>query len=295
MTRMPNQDELTLIQEKEARMKELERDLEQAKEEYHRAIRQMHVAGKSMREIAKLLNLSHQRVHQIIESENKGWRAWLKPIKPDIVCSFCGLAAVRVNKLVQGPNIFACDFCITSCSIVLETDCPGHSILSGGNEFKKIDASSKLRCSFCGKLPSYKRHVIAGNNHQVCNKCVELSLQYMQLGKPDRQKVAEQEPLTSEPSKKTTVVILHLRIERNSKWVRGIKRSIEDIEFFVLPSYLPKRLSDREYELQVSYKDDKDLDDRMNELLEECHRMADSRNCFSESDIHEKGGERYWD
>jgi DNA-binding Lrp family transcriptional regulator len=292
---MPNKNELTLIQEKEARMKELERDLEQAKEEYHSAIRQMHVAGKSMREIAKLLNLSHQRVHQIIESENKGWRAWLKPIKPDIACSFCGLAAVRVKKLVQGPNIFACDFCITSCSMVLEANCPSYSILSGGNDFKKIDLTSKLRCSFCGKLPSQKRQVIAGKNHQVCDKCVDLALQYMQIDKAGKNEVAKKEPPAPEPSKRIAVVILRLRIERNSKWVRGIKRSIEDIEFFVLPSYLPKRLSDREYELQVSYEDDKDLDDRMYELLGECHRMADSRNCFSESDIHEKGTERYWD
>jgi hypothetical protein len=179
--------------------------------------------------------------------------------------------------------------------MVLEANCPSYSILSGGNDFKKIDLTSKLRCSFCGKLPSQKRLVIAGKNHQVCDKCVDLALQYMQIDKAGKNEVAKKEPPAPEPSKRIAVVILRLRIERNSKWVRGIKRSIEDIEFFVLPSYLPKRLSDREYELQVSYEDDKDLDDRMYELLGECHRMADSRNCFSESDIHEKGTERYWD
>lgn len=100
---------------------------------------------------------------------------------------------------------------------------------------------------------------------------------------------------TTLPSTKKTVVILHLRIERNSKFVRGIKKTIEDIEYFVLPSYRPKKLSDREYELEVSYDDDKDLDDQMNELLMECQHHADLRNCFSESDVKEKGKDRHWD
>jgi hypothetical protein len=39
-----------------------------ARAEYHHAIRRLHAAGGSMREIAQALGLSHQRVHQIVEA-----------------------------------------------------------------------------------------------------------------------------------------------------------------------------------------------------------------------------------
>jgi hypothetical protein len=46
-----------------------ERDLELARVDYHDAIRRLHAAGGSMREIADHLGLSHQRVHQIVGDE----------------------------------------------------------------------------------------------------------------------------------------------------------------------------------------------------------------------------------
>lgn len=44
-----------------------ERDLDLARADYHDAIRRLHAAGGSMREIADELGLSHQRVHQIVD------------------------------------------------------------------------------------------------------------------------------------------------------------------------------------------------------------------------------------
>jgi hypothetical protein len=38
-----------------------------AKVDYHQAIRRLHAAGGSLREIAEALRMSHQRVHQIID------------------------------------------------------------------------------------------------------------------------------------------------------------------------------------------------------------------------------------
>lgn len=290
---MQETDDLTLVLEKEAKIKELETTLELAKEDYHGAIRQMHIGGKSMREIAKLLNLSHQRVHQIIESENRGWRAWLKLAKPELRCSLCDLRADQVQKLVQGPNIFACNICITSCSMVLPMNSKGASVMSRGNDFKKLPPTAKLRCSFCGKLPSHRLDVVAGANHQVCSRCIGIALKYME--EDPTAPVKSSQTHSSEPLPKKVTVILRLRIERNSKYVRGIKKTIEDIEFFVLRSFSYKSLADSEYELEISYKDDKDLDSQINDILQECHNMADSRNCFSESDVKEKGTERYWD
>jgi hypothetical protein len=73
-------DEKTLTEARELRSRrlELQHDADRAKLDYHHAIRRLHAAGGSMREIAEALDLSHQRVHQIVEgdepvSERMGW------------------------------------------------------------------------------------------------------------------------------------------------------------------------------------------------------------------------------
>jgi hypothetical protein len=64
-------DETTLTEARElrSRLLELQHDADRAKLDYHHAIRRLHAAGGSMREIAEALDLSHQRVHQIIEGD----------------------------------------------------------------------------------------------------------------------------------------------------------------------------------------------------------------------------------
>ena len=54
-----------------------------AKVDYHQAIRRLHAAGGSLREIAEALRLSHQRVHQIIdEAEPTRRRRWRRHPQP---------------------------------------------------------------------------------------------------------------------------------------------------------------------------------------------------------------------
>jgi Clp amino terminal domain, pathogenicity island component len=69
---------LTEARELRSRLLELQHDADRAKLDYHHAIRRLHAAGGSMREIAEVLDLSHQRVHQIVEGdqpvgERMGW------------------------------------------------------------------------------------------------------------------------------------------------------------------------------------------------------------------------------
>ena len=47
----------------------LQHELERVRADYHHAIRRLHAAGASMREIAESLGVSHQRVHQILEED----------------------------------------------------------------------------------------------------------------------------------------------------------------------------------------------------------------------------------
>jgi Clp amino terminal domain, pathogenicity island component len=49
------------------RLVDLESQTAHARIDYHHAIKKLHAAGGSLREIAEALELSHQRVHQIVE------------------------------------------------------------------------------------------------------------------------------------------------------------------------------------------------------------------------------------
>ncbi|HEV8251099.1 MAG TPA: Clp protease N-terminal domain-containing protein [Gaiellaceae bacterium] len=48
-----------------------QREQDDARADYHQAIRRLHAAGASMREIAEALGISHQRVHQIVDEEGR--------------------------------------------------------------------------------------------------------------------------------------------------------------------------------------------------------------------------------
>jgi Clp amino terminal domain, pathogenicity island component len=62
-------DEQILAEAKEARgrLVDLESQTAHVRVDYHHAIKKLHAAGGSLREIADALELSHQRVHQIVE------------------------------------------------------------------------------------------------------------------------------------------------------------------------------------------------------------------------------------
>ena len=62
-------DEQILAEAKEARQRlvDLESQTAHLRVDYQHAIKKLHAAGGSLREIAEALELSHQRVHQIVE------------------------------------------------------------------------------------------------------------------------------------------------------------------------------------------------------------------------------------
>ena len=93
---------------------------------------------------------------------------------------------------------------------------------------------------------------------------------------------------------KVATVLLTLRIENNSKFVRGKKRTIEHIECFYLEEFDVTRRPNGEYELKVPYESDEDLDEAVNELRSDIASDADDRHCFSESDARMEGHDRHW-
>ncbi len=93
---------------------------------------------------------------------------------------------------------------------------------------------------------------------------------------------------------KTTTLRLWLRVEHNSKFVRGKTRARQDIEDYHLRQYRMQKLNDCEYELTFSYQDDADPNQQVYRLLQDVANEAELRHCFTEADVQEKGTERSW-
>src|SRR5690349_6357846 len=98
------------------RLIDAERDADVARADFHRAVRRLHLNGASLRELAAGLGLSHQRVHQIVESAG-GSRRWLPRdrVRPDpglLACTFCGKDQSQVKKLIAGPSVYICNSCV---------------------------------------------------------------------------------------------------------------------------------------------------------------------------------------
>ena len=90
---------------------------------------------------------------------------------------------------------------------------------------------------------------------------------------------------------------MHLVVENNNKFVRGKKRSLEEIENLVLARYAMHKPDPKgyDYELTIPYKNDKDLDDTIYDILREASNIADMRNGFIEADVIAlDGSERNW-
>ena len=100
----------------EERLIDAERDAEVHRAEFHHAVRRLHLHGASLRELAGALGLSHQRVHQIVESAG-GSRRWLRQREPAqravsrpglrLACTFCGRDQAQARKLIAGPHVYA--------------------------------------------------------------------------------------------------------------------------------------------------------------------------------------------
>jgi hypothetical protein len=169
------------------RLIESQHAAEQARADYHHAIRRLHAAGGSLREIAEALRLSHQRVHQIIdeaaEPTRRWWRrrgpGWQGPAGP---CSFCGRSREECAKLIAGPGLFICERCVAHASR-LDANV---SVEDGAGAPMLVEPSgSEVRCSFCGKEARQVRHLVAsgltvapggkfGQGARICDECLVL-------------------------------------------------------------------------------------------------------------------------
>src|SRR5262252_8735451 len=136
----------------EARVFKAERDAAAARAEFHRAIRQLQLAGGSLREIAEEFGLSHQRVHQIVEASggSRNWRRGPAGSAELLSCTFCGKHQKQVKKLIAGPHAYICDRCIDSVHSVLGP--AGNTASPPITTIRQVSVEDRAtQCSFCAK------------------------------------------------------------------------------------------------------------------------------------------------
>jgi ClpX C4-type zinc finger protein len=145
-----------------AALAEAERQVLMSRAEYHTAIRRLHQAGGSLREIAEGLSLSHQRVQQIVNAAGGSWwQLWRgRRGKRDAVCTWCDRPPSEVAKLIAGPNVFICDECIAAA----ETSRARQRAAPAGHR-------SSRRCGFCSRRANSTRSIVEGTT-SICSDCL---------------------------------------------------------------------------------------------------------------------------
>jgi hypothetical protein len=151
-----------------AKLDEAERQVLLTRADYHTAVRRLHLGGASLREVADALDMSHQRVQQIVGKAGGTWwqRAWgSRNHKRDAICTFWGRPPSEVAKLIAGPNVYICDGCVANAErAVAGSPHAGLLVLS---------KEALARCSFCGKRNRGDRRLAAAPNARVCGACLQ--------------------------------------------------------------------------------------------------------------------------
>lgn len=158
----------------EARVIDAEHAAEVARADFHRAVRRLQLAGASLREIADVLGLSHQRVHQIVESAggSRRWRSRRPAAEHLQSCTFCGRDQKHVKTLIAGPGVHICDRCIVRADTALAT---GKTAVEPGGALGPVRAEARAeRCSFCGKRRYQVAGMAAAERARICDECLRL-------------------------------------------------------------------------------------------------------------------------
>jgi len=171
---MPIETELlAAATEAEERLIETEHKAEIARADFHRAVRRLQLSGGSLREIADVLGLSHQRVHQIVE-EAGGGRRWRK--RKDNgearACSFCGRPQRKTRRLVAGPGVFVCERCVGLATDVISSGSQAETPL--GVLAALSDEHARERCSFCGKRRTQVSGLASTGAAAICSACLQI-------------------------------------------------------------------------------------------------------------------------
>ena len=175
---MLNPELLDQARARRADLEEADRQALLSRAEYHTAIRRLHLAGGSVREVAQALSLSHQRVQQIVAGAGGTWwrRMWrTRTARPDAVCTWCGRPPSEVAKLIAGPSVYICDGCIVDA----ERAASGRE---AGSFSLTTRGSIRRHCSFCGRTAAKMRPLLTAAASHICRACLQTCRQIVDSG-----------------------------------------------------------------------------------------------------------------
>jgi hypothetical protein len=173
-----NERSLAKARDAGAKLAEAEHQTQLARSEYHTMVRRIHLAGASLREIAQALELSHQRVHQMVGVAGGSWwqRIWhSRNIKGNLVCTFCGRPEKQLAKLIAGPKVFICDACVS----LADQSMTAKSSSAAGKLGTISGKDAKIRCSFCGKSGTIHRPLVKTPAANICEECLNVCKQIL--------------------------------------------------------------------------------------------------------------------
>ena len=144
-----------------------------ARADFEHAVRRLHAAGATFREIGAALELSHQRVHQIVDdgSPRRGRRDRARRDRRPQRCSFCGRDDNAVEKLVAGPGVFICERCV---ELAVEAGTSGASVADGRIRVTPLPGHAAEQCRFCGKTGALVAYLVARGEARICSECLVL-------------------------------------------------------------------------------------------------------------------------
>jgi hypothetical protein len=172
------------------RCHDLERELGRARADFCDAVRALHASGASLREIAPALELSHQRVHQLVEGTGGGlwarlgWGRRVPGSPAPRSCSFCGIGQFDTRRLVAGPGVYICDGCVASATRV------GSGSAASKEDLERFHVPAPddraLRCNFCGRQRRRVGHLVTGGEplRAICDGCLGLCREVVGRAQP---------------------------------------------------------------------------------------------------------------
>jgi hypothetical protein len=165
-------DELLLAQAREAQAAQVhaQAQAELARVRFTNAVRRLHPGGASMREIGRALDLSHQRVHQLVTGKDKNGRR--------LACSFCGADQGAARKLIAGPGVYVCDACVALAGGMFAgnaaADQRWSALRTAAGRAPRRKPGAGDSCSFCGKAQSQVDAMADGGPFRICAECIAL-------------------------------------------------------------------------------------------------------------------------
>lgn len=168
-----------------ARMLHAVQEADVARADFEHAIRRLHAAGATFREIGSAFDLSHQRVHQIVDdgSPRRRRRDRAKAVGRPPLCSFCGRDQTTAKKLVAGPGVCICERC---AALAVQAGTTRESAADGGIRLTVLPTGASATCRFCRKDGSLVAYLAARGEARICSECLVLCQEIIaeELGSP---------------------------------------------------------------------------------------------------------------